>query len=79
MLAFSKVCMTREEKRFLLKTLGGRTFETTKLYRGSEDGFMENDFHRQSDGKGPTLSLFKVKNTEYCIGGFTSASWSSPE
>ena len=62
----------------MVKTLGGRTFETTKLYRGSEDGFTRKDFHRLSDGKGPTLSLFKVKDTNHCIGGFTNVQWSSP-
>jgi hypothetical protein len=75
----SRVCSTIEEKRFLVKTLGGRTFKTTKLYRGSEDGFTYKDFHRLSDGKGPTLSLFKVLGTDHCIGGFTNASWSAPD
>ena len=78
MLAQSQVCTTNEEKQFLVKTLGGKTFETTKLYRGSQDGFMTEDFHRLSDGKGPTVSLFKVKDTGDCIGGFTNAQWSGP-
>ena len=78
MLALSRVCTTIEEKRFLIKTLGGRTFKTTKLYRGSEDGFTIKDFHRLCDGKGPTLSLFKVEATGHCIGGFTNAQWSAP-
>ena len=73
MLEKSKVCTTKEEKRFLIKTLGGRKFKTTKLYRGSEDGFMYKDFERTSLGKGTTLSLFKVKDTGHCIGGFTNA------
>ena len=73
MLAQSQVCTTNEEKQFLVETLGGKTFETTKLYRGSQDGFMAEDFHRLSDGKGPTVSLFKVKDTGDCIGGFTNA------
>jgi hypothetical protein len=83
MLSLSRVCTTIEEKRFLIKTLGGRTFKTTKLYRGSEDGFMYKDFHRLCDGKGATLSLFKIegvskglfrgKEPDLCIGGFTNA------
>ena len=32
-----------------------------------------------SDDKGPTVALFKIKDNEYCIGGFTSAKWSSPQ
>ena len=79
MLSLSRVCTTIEEKRFLIKTLGGRTFKTTKLYRGSEDGFKFEDFHRLCDGKGPSLSLFKVKETGHCIGGFTNAQWSAPD
>ncbi len=63
----------------MVKTLGGRSFETTKLYRGSEDGFLNKDFHRLCDKKGPTLSLFKIKDTNHCIGGFTNASWSAPD
>ncbi len=73
MLELSQVCTTIEEKRFLVKTLGGRTFQTTKLYRGSEDGFMAKDFHRLCDGRGPTLCLFKVKGSGDCIGGFTNS------
>jgi hypothetical protein len=73
MLEKSQVCTTKEEKRFLIKTLGGRKFKTTKLYRGSEDGFKAKDFERTSLGKGATLSLFKVKDTGHCVGGFTNA------
>ena len=40
---------------------------------------MNKDFHRLCDGKGPTLSLFKVDGTGQCIGGFTNAQWSSPD
>jgi hypothetical protein len=32
-----------------------------------------------SDGKGPTASLFKIKENGQCIGGFTSELWTSPE
>ena len=79
MLAQSEVCTTKEEKQFLVKSLGGRTFKTTKLYRGSEDGFMSEDFHRLCDGKGPTISLFKAKGNKHCIGGFTNGQWSAPD
>ena len=40
---------------------------------------MKKDFHRLCDGKGPTLSLFKEKETGQCIGGFTNAQWSAPD
>jgi hypothetical protein len=73
MLEKSKVCTTKEERRFLVKTLGGRRFKTTKLYRGSEDGFRYKDWERTSLGKGPTVCLFKVKHTGHCIVCFTNA------
>ena len=40
---------------------------------------MIADFHRMSDGLGPTVTLFKIKDNQQCIGGFTSAQWVSPE
>ena len=32
-----------------------------------------------SDGKGPTVTLFKIKENGQCVGGFTSAQWASHE
>ena len=37
---------------------------------------MFKDFHSRCDKKGPTISLFKVKDGD-CIGGFTKAQWDS--
>jgi hypothetical protein len=34
------------------------------------------DFHSRCDNKGPTFTLYKIKDG-YCIGGFTKASWLS--
>ncbi len=50
--------------------------KTFLCYRGSRDGWMSNNFHSLSDNKGPTLTLFKIKNGD-CIGGYTSAKWES--
>ncbi len=77
MLKMSLVCRTKQEKQFLFHTMKWRAFKTTKLYRGSEDGFMGEDFHRLCDEKGPTLSLYKFEGQ--CIGGFTNAKWSAPD
>ena len=60
----------------MLSLLGNKRFVTTLLYRGSEDGWKYKDFHLRCDNKGPTISLFKVKNGD-CIGAFTKANWSS--
>jgi len=50
-----------------------KKFRTILRYKGSRDGWMAADFHRMSDGKGPTVSLFKIKDNNQCIGGFTKA------
>ncbi len=50
----------------------------TLLYRGSAHGWLAKDFHDNCDDKGPTISLFQIKDGD-CIGGFTSAWWRSYE
>jgi hypothetical protein len=37
---------------------------TELRYRGSRDGWKAADFHRMSDGLGPTVTLFKIKDNE---------------
>jgi hypothetical protein len=49
-----------------------KKFKTELKYRGSRDGWEYKDFHRMSDGVGPSFSLFKLKENGQCIGGFTS-------
>ena len=50
----------------------------TLNYRGSKDGWKSEDFHQRCDNKGPSISLFRMKDGD-CIGGFTVNSWSSPD
>jgi hypothetical protein len=54
-----------------------KKFKTELRYRASRDGWMAADFHRMSDGRGPTVSLFKIKENGQCIGGYTTAKWTS--
>ena len=54
-------------------------FRTVIRYKGSRDGWEATDFHRMSDGKGPTVTLYKIKENSQCVGGFTSAKWASPD
>ena len=56
-----------------------KKFKTVLRYRASRDGWRRVDFHKWIDGKGPTVSLFKIKDNEQCVGGFTSAMWASPQ
>ena len=73
----NSICISNyEEKLYLFKLLGGRRLLTMLLYRGSKHGWKYKDFHSRCDGKGPTISLFKVKDGN-CIGGYTNAFWSS--
>lgn len=56
--------------------MGNKRLVTVLLYRGSDDGWNHIDFHSRCDNKGPTISLFKVKNGD-CIGGYTKEKWIS--
>ena len=68
----SKCTTENKEKEYLLKLLGNKRFVTYMLYRGSDHGWMWNNFHSRCDKKGPTISLFKVKDGDV-IGGYTKA------
>ena len=58
------------------KLLGNKRFVTILLYSGSIHGWRAIDFHSRCDDKGPTISLFKVKDGD-CIGGYSKAKWTS--
>jgi len=60
-------------KAYFNKIMGYKKYKTLLRYRASRDGWMAADFHRMSDGKGPTISLFKIDDNGQCVGGFTSA------
>jgi hypothetical protein len=61
-----------KEIAFLKTIMGEKAFVTYLLFRGSRDGWKGKDFHSRCDSKGPTISLYRVKDGD-CIGGFTSA------
>jgi hypothetical protein len=67
------MCATeKQQKEYLIKLLGNKMLVTVLLFRGSKHGWYPKDFHSRCDKKGPTISLFKVKDGD-CIGGFTKA------
>ena len=66
----------KEEKEFLLKLLGNKRLVTTLLFKGSIHGWSAKEFHSRCDDRGPTISLFKIKDGD-CIGGYTNAQWKS--
>ena len=71
-LADSKCVTENQHKEYLLKLLGNKKFVTYMLYRGSEHGWKYIDFHSRCDDKGPTISLFKIKDGDI-IGGYSKA------
>ena len=58
----SLCCNDPEEKAYFNEIMGGKKFRTELRYRGSRDGWYKKDFHRMSDGLGPTATLFKIKD-----------------
>ncbi|XP_068673429.1 uncharacterized protein [Montipora foliosa] len=47
-----------------------------RCWRAKTDGWAASTFHRNCDGKGPTVTIIKVGS--YIFGGYTDVSWSSP-
>jgi hypothetical protein len=69
----SECAIDPKEKAYFKEIMGNKKFRTVIRYKGSRDGWMIADFHRMSDGKGPTATLFKIKDNNQCVGGFTCA------
>jgi nitrite reductase/ring-hydroxylating ferredoxin subunit len=68
----SKCATEKIQKQYLLKILGNKKILAVLLYSGSIHGWMYKDFHSRCDKKGPTVSLFKIKDGD-CVGGYTKA------
>jgi hypothetical protein len=75
-LSISKTAITDQERNFLRQLLGDKLFVISLLYRGSEHGWYLKDFSSRCYNRGPTVSLYRMKNGD-CIGGFTSNSWTA--
>src|SRR6185437_7538964 len=52
-------------------------YEFTLLYRSSRDGNTAEKFRQMCAGKGPTVAVGKVFNTEEILGGYNPISWSA--
>lgn len=37
----------------------GKKFNAVNRYRATRDGWKAEDFHRRSDGRGPTITLMR--------------------
>jgi hypothetical protein len=78
-LSDSTIANKAEYKKFVNHLIrNGRCsikISTVLLYRGSAHGWNYTDFHSRCDNKGPTLTLFRVKETDLRCGGYTTAPW----
>jgi hypothetical protein len=77
----SRVCRSRSRQadQRLAEAVAGRPLDASKvLYLASRDGFEARTFHRQCDGRGPTVTLVRT-DTGHVFGGYTAVPWSRGE
>ena len=46
-----------------------------RCWHANTDGWASTTFHRNCDGKGPTVTIIKVN--DHIFGGYTNVSWNS--
>ena len=51
-----------EELAYYNEIMGERNYKNVLKYRGSRDGWKNEDFHRKIDNKAATVILFKIKD-----------------
>jgi hypothetical protein len=69
--------LTLEQQQKLNEFYGKNEAQWQLLYKAKRDGFRAKDFHRQCDGKGPTMTIIKSQAGGYLFGGYTVPVWSS--
>ncbi len=75
----SRIINPNHETWWLLKNFSGIIEGQTILeliYCGSVHGWKYDDFHRECDNKGPTITIIKCKSGKIC-GGYNPTSWST--
>ncbi|CAF3604399.1 unnamed protein product [Rotaria sp. Silwood1] len=71
------------DQKILIKKLFPIETKWLLIYKGTENGFDSDDFHRYCDNRGATLTLiqarsrFYMKRHDSIFGGFTTIPWSS--
>ena len=58
---------------------GGKQSEEKfkKIYQGSKHGYNAKDFHRECDGKFPTVTIILSREHQRIFGGYTDIPWRS--
>lgn len=74
----SVIVTNQQAKAFLLRAIPGvSAFVKIKMiYRATEDDWRAENFHRQCNGKGATITIIR-SDAQKVFGGFTMVSWSS--
>jgi hypothetical protein len=67
-------CATDVQQKKYLYSIIFPSYPKSLLYNASADGWMSKDFYSRCSSKGPTLTLFKIKNGD-CIGGYNPFDW----
>jgi hypothetical protein len=72
--------LTAAEHDVLSEWLGPAASEAEwpLLYSSRRDGKDATEWHERCDGKGPTITLARVRGSGNVIGGFASTSWATP-
>jgi TLD len=66
-------------KELLLEWSGKKQMQLTLTYRGSRDGFNNQQFHSKVDGKGPANFVCIQSETGLVFGAYTSKPFYTPQ
>jgi len=72
-----------KEQKILINTLFPKEKSWSLIYKGTRDGFGSDDFHRQCNNRGATLTVIQARNYLHMkkrntiFGGYTTIPWSS--
>ena len=71
----SSIKEVNENKELLLDWSGQKQMQLTLTYRGSRDGFTNQQFHSKVDGKGPANFVYIQSEMGSVFGSYTSKSF----
>ena len=75
----SSILTSPASRNFVKSELFASPMTMVLLYKGSQHGLSSSAFHSRVDNKGPTLSLFRARETGAVFGGFNDKTWLSTE
>lgn len=75
----SSILTSPASRNFVKSQLFTSPMGLVLLYRGSQHGMNPQNFHSRVDNKGPTLSIFRARETGAVFGGYNDKTWLSTE